>query len=52
MHQPKEHVDLTLQIEECRLKLEMAADDPEAAKIVRAELERLEQKLRELVSRR
>jgi len=48
MHQPKDHIDTALQIAECRLKLEMAANDPETAKIIQAEIERLELKLREI----
>jgi len=48
MAHPNERVELAMQILECRRKMRQAGWDDATAKSLRAELTRLEQKLREI----
>ena len=48
MAQPNERVELAMQILECRRQMRLMAWDDAAIAKIRAEMERLEQKLREI----
>ena len=48
MPHPNERVELAMQILECRRKLRLMASDDAATAKIRAGMERLEQKLREI----
>jgi hypothetical protein len=48
MPHPNERVELAMQILECRRQLRLMAWDPAASAKIRADMERLEQKLREI----